>query len=167
MAGVATELAQDPKARALVRTILKETLVDNEKLRTVWGEVWSSEEANRALDMAGDRLEPVVRSIGDELFGSEETGINPDFARVLRSQILRKDRQWIVAWHTGSESSQRIVSSSKRMPYPVVYIAKKESEEPRTNPPDTISVAPPTVTIKENGPEKSSQEIVTENGSPQ
>ena len=150
IAGVATELAKDPKARALVRKILKETLIDNDRLRDVWSEVWSSEEASAALDMAGDRLEPVVRSIGDELFGSEDTGINPDFARVLRSQILGKDRQWIVAWHTGSESSGRIETSGKHMPYPVVYEAKTENSTKQARPADA-NVAPKAAITIENG----------------
>ncbi|WP_145419121.1 hypothetical protein [Planctomycetes bacterium K23_9] len=126
MGKVADDLASDPAARALVRQILKETLVENERLRAVWSEVWSSEEASDAIDLAGDRLEPVVRLIGDDLFGNEETGIDPDFARVLRSQILRKDRRWIVAWHTGQPSRGEIKSASKRMPYPIVYMATQE-----------------------------------------
>ena len=100
--------------------------------------------------MAGDRLEPVVRSIGDELFGSEDAGINPDFARVLRSQILGKDRQWIVAWHTGSESSGRIETSGKHMPYPVVYEAKTENSTKQARPADA-NVAPKAAITIENG----------------
>ena len=88
MANVAEDLANDPETRELVRKILKETLVQNERLRAVWSEVWTSDEASKAIDLAGDRLEPVVRKIGDDLFGNEETGIDPNFARVLRSQIL-------------------------------------------------------------------------------
>ncbi|MGB7348192.1 MAG: hypothetical protein WBD20_28465 [Pirellulaceae bacterium] len=127
MAKVAEELASDPAARDLVRSILKETLVENERLRAVWSEVWTSDEASEAIDMAGERLEPVVRQIGDELFGSEEEGIDPDFARVLRSQILGKDRRWIVAWHTGPTNSKAILPATKRMPYPIVYVATEES----------------------------------------
>ena len=77
-----------------------------------------------AFDIAGDRLEPVVRQIGDEIFGSEKDGINPDFARVLRSQILRKDRRWIVAWHTGAGNGT-IEVAKKPMPYPIVYVAQE------------------------------------------
>ena len=108
---------------------MKETLVDNERLRQVWSEVWTSDEAKRALDMAGDRLEPVIRQIGDDLFGTREGGIDPNFARVLRSQVLGKDRRWIVAYHTGAESSGEIQISTKRMPYPVVYTAQSSGEE--------------------------------------
>lgn len=124
---VADELAADPETRALVRTILKETLIENDRLRQVWGEVWTSDEAKSAIDMAGDRLEPVVRKIGDDLFGNENDGINPDFARVLRSQILGKDRRWVVAWHTGAGTNNgRVEASSSSMPYPIIYVAKEE-----------------------------------------
>ena len=62
--------------------MLKESIVDNPKLHEVWQEVWQSDQATRAFDLAGARLEPVVRQIGDDLFGTREKGINPDFARV-------------------------------------------------------------------------------------
>ncbi len=128
MAAVAEDLANDPDARELVRKILKETLVENERLRAVWSEVWTSQEANEAIELAGDRLEPVVRQIADDLFGSEEKGIDPNFARVLRSQILRKDRRWIVAWHTGTTAVEEIRSATKQMPYPIVYMATQTQQ---------------------------------------
>lgn len=124
LGSVAEELASDPEARALVRTILKETLIDNDRLRDVWGEVWTSDEARSAIDMAGTRLEPIVREIGDDLFGSEEKGIDPNFARVLRNQILGKDRRWIMAWHTGAHNNS-VPMAKDSMPYPLVYIAKE------------------------------------------
>ena len=122
---VADQIAQDRETRQLVRTILKETLVDNDKLRAAWTEIWSSRQARIALDLASDRLEPIVRKIGDDLFGSREEGINPDFARVLRRQILGKDRRWIVAMRTGA-SSDRIELGRKPMPYPIVYLAGRD-----------------------------------------
>ena len=125
IADVANRVAEDRETRQLVRSILQETLVDNKQLRDVWTEIWSSRPARRALDLAGDRLEPVVRKIGDDLFGSREEGINPDFARVLRQQILGKDRRWIVAVHTGISSDQ-IELATTTMPYPIVYLAGKQ-----------------------------------------
>lgn len=122
---VADEIASDPESRKLVQLILKETFIDNERLKLVWSDVWSSDEANRAFKLAGDSLEPVIRNIGDEIFGSEELGIDPDFARVLRSQILRKDRRWIVAWHTGT-SNGAVEPASKPMPFPIVYVADQD-----------------------------------------
>ena len=126
LADVANGIASDPKARQLVRDILKETLVENQRLQEVWGSVWTSDQAQRALDMAGDRLEPVVRQIGDDLFGSQEEGINPDFARVLRNQILGKDRRWIVLTPTSdAPSTAAIEVADESMPYPLVYLADR------------------------------------------
>ncbi|MEO1529287.1 MAG: hypothetical protein AAFX06_28030 [Planctomycetota bacterium] len=119
---VTDQIASDAQSRRLIQSILKETFVENDRLQTVWRQVWSSPEAEAAFEVAGSRLEPVVRGIGDEIFGSEATGIDPNFARVLRSQILQKDRRWVVAWHTGANSGA-IEVASKKMPYPMVYLA--------------------------------------------
>jgi hypothetical protein len=129
LAEVADDVARDPETRRMVRTILVETLVDNPRLRQVWSGVWTSDEAQRALELAGDRLEPVVRQIGDDLFGSERQGIDPNFARVLRNQILGKDRRWIVARRTGQPSAGAVATillASESMPYPIVYLADRQ-----------------------------------------
>ena len=120
---VTESVVSDPDARRLVRQVLKESLVDNQRLRDVWNEVWTSDEARRALNVASDRLEPVVRQIGDDLFGTPETGINPDFARVLRNQILAKDRRWIVARVASSPDQTTIYPAQDSMTYPIVYTA--------------------------------------------
>jgi hypothetical protein len=128
LAAVAIGITMDREAHRVVREILKETLVKNDRLQEVWRSVWSSEEARRALNLASDRLEPVVRSIGDDLFGTQEEGINPDFARVLRNQILGKDRRWIVAERidgTGSSAAKTIAVARGSMPYPIVYMAHR------------------------------------------
>lgn len=125
-ANIAGEIAADPETRGLVQVILKESLIENDELRKVWSEVWSSDEARKAFDFASDTLEPVVRQIGDDLFGSQETGINPDFARVLRNQILGKDRRWVVAYRTTqafNEASKPVVErATESMVYPIVHV---------------------------------------------
>ncbi|MDA7904984.1 hypothetical protein N9A80_01425 [Rhodopirellula sp.] len=129
---VAVVIANDPEAQKLVRQILKESLVDNQRLKDSWKDVWSSDEAQQAFELAGDRLEPVIRKIGDDLIGSRELGINPNFARVLRSQILGKDRQWIVAIPVqGDRKKQqlRIETSTDSMPYPIVYLANPDNTQ--------------------------------------
>ncbi|TWU39277.1 hypothetical protein [Novipirellula artificiosorum] len=128
LADVLKQLSNDPEAQALVKAVLKETLVDNQNVRQVWGRVWQSDEAKQAIEMAGERMEPVVRKIGDELFGSQQTGIDPMFARVLRNQIFGKDRRWLVARHrtdTASEELIQIVKATDSMVYPVVYLASE------------------------------------------
>lgn len=129
---VAVVIANDPEAKKLVRQILKESLVDNQRLKDSWKEVWRSDEARQALDLAADRLEPVIRKIGDDLIGSRELGINPNFARVLRSQILGKDRQWIVAIPQPDDAPQqrpRVELSREAMPYPIVYLANPDNTQ--------------------------------------
>jgi len=124
LASVAKDIAVDPQSRQLLQTILKETFVDNQRLRDVWKRVWTSAKAEQALAVTNARIEPIVRQIGDEIFGSEDDGIDPNFARVLRSQILRKDRRWIVAWHTGA-SNGVVEPASQPMHYPVMYLAER------------------------------------------
>ena len=59
--------------------------------------------------MAGERLYPTVHRIGQVLFGTPETGVTPEFARVLRNRILRKDFRWLVL-EAGPESAGRPVT---------------------------------------------------------
>lgn len=92
-----SDLAEDPELRDWIRVVLRETLVDSPAVRDVWTKVWSSDEARAAFDMANRSVEPLVRRIGDEVFGTRESGIDPGFARVLRNQILGKDKRWLVA----------------------------------------------------------------------
>lgn len=133
LAGAAAEIAADAQVQSLVREILKETFVDNSRLRDVWTRVWTSDEARAAFDMAGDRLEPVARSIGDDLFGTREGGINPNFARVLRNQILGKDRRWITAtpkdFSSNTNSLPIIQPATRPMAYPIVHLADGDNAQ--------------------------------------
>ncbi len=129
LAGAGAELAADAKTRKLVQTILTESLIENEQLRQVWREIWRSDEARQAFSLAADRLEPVVRQIGDDLFGTQERGIDPDFARVLRNQVLLKDRRWIVARRNPNSAGGQPLAveiASGSMPYPIVHLADRE-----------------------------------------
>tara|TARA_R110002073_G_scaffold15104_5_gene60258 strand:- start:6467 stop:7777 length:1311 start_codon:yes stop_codon:yes gene_type:complete len=132
LADVASDIAQDPEAQQLVKVILKETLVDNQRLHQVWSDVWQSDEARRAIDMASRRMEPVLRQIGDELFGTQDEGIDPEFALVLRNQIFGKDRRWIIAspiQDEHDESAPRVIPVANQwMAYPIVYLAEKDAQ---------------------------------------
>jgi hypothetical protein len=92
-----SDLASDPELRDWLRGILRETLVDSPAVRDAWMKVWTSDEARAAFDSASLSIEPLIRQIGDEVLGTRETGIDPGFARVLRNQILGKDKRWLVA----------------------------------------------------------------------
>lgn len=129
---VAIVIANDPEAQTLVRQILKESLLENQRLKNSWKAVWNSDQARQAFDLAGDRLEPVIRKIGDELIGSRELGINPNFAKVLRSQILGKDRRWIVAVPRQGDfpaGRPRVETTTEAISYPIVYLANPENSQ--------------------------------------
>lgn len=132
-------VATDPESRRLVSVLLKESLIENQRLHQAWRDVWESPEAKASLRQVTERIEPVVRSIGDQIFGSREHGIEPNFARVLRSQILRKDRRWLIASKFSEEQIEAqaksdasapilVTRARKSMIYPVIYIVQDRAE---------------------------------------
>ncbi|MFG0290439.1 MAG: hypothetical protein ACF8CQ_19830 [Rhodopirellula sp. JB044] len=131
IADVANTIASDPEAQRLLRTVLREAIVDNERIREAWSEIWTSADAQARLRRAGQRIEPLLRELGDELMGTREAGIEPGFARVLRNQILSKDRTWITITPGGGdmtgESAPRLEESRRFMPYPVVYVVQNHN----------------------------------------
>ena len=116
-----TRLAKDKETRNLIQKLIRESIIENEALRVALSDVWSSDRAEKWFEKNSRRLEPVIRQIGEDLFGSETEGINPDFARVLRNQILGKDRNWVIALPRETESLPRVRRSKESMPYPVIY----------------------------------------------
>ncbi|MCH1496801.1 MAG: hypothetical protein L7U72_16395 [Rubripirellula sp.] len=119
-----TQLANDQETRALIQTLIRESIMENEPLRQNIQRVWTSKLAQEIIAKNSERLEPVVRQIGEDLFGSETEGINPDFARVLRNQILGKDRLWIVAIPRTDESQPQIRPARQWMPYPLIHMTE-------------------------------------------
>lgn len=107
LGGTINDLASDPQVRQLVKVLLRETLIESEAVRNVWVDVWSGPEAKAAFEVASRSLEPVVRRIGDEILGNRDDGIDPAFARVLRNQILGKDKRWIVATRATTQASNQ------------------------------------------------------------
>ena len=89
-------IAEDRKLQQIVWTILREATVENETLRQELEDYWKSQETRSVVGLASARLEPTVRGIGDLIFGTREKGITSEFSRILRSQILQKDRRWFV-----------------------------------------------------------------------
>jgi hypothetical protein len=98
-----TRVIDDPEFRSIVWQIFREVLVDNPRLRQRLEQRWQTAEAQRAVQLAADYVEPCVRRIGDLLMGTREEGIAPEFAQVLRNQILDKDCRWLVI-NTPSDS---------------------------------------------------------------
>ena len=69
-----TQVIEDPEFRRIVWGIFREVVVDNARLRQKLEERWRGEEAQRAMQLAADYVEPCVRRIGDLLLGTREAG---------------------------------------------------------------------------------------------
>jgi hypothetical protein len=91
-----TRVVADAEFRAIVWDIFREVVVDNPRLRDTLEQRWRTAEARRAMQTAAIYVEPCVRRIGDLLIGTRADGIAPEFAQVLRNQILDKDCRWLV-----------------------------------------------------------------------
>ncbi len=91
-----TQVIDDSEFRSIVWQITREVLVDNPRLHQALERRWRGQESQKAMKRAAGSVEPAVRRIGDLLFGTREEGITPEFAQVLRNQILDKDRRWLV-----------------------------------------------------------------------
>lgn len=126
---VASTVVDDEQARELVRSIVEEAVWENQRLRETWTNIWTSPDAKRRLRIAGERIEPILRQIGDEVMGTREGGIEPGFAKVLRNQILGKDRTWITIHPVDGLSSEderpSLTIAKEFMAYPVVHLANE------------------------------------------
>ena len=89
-------LVQDGELKHEARHFLQATVLDNPRFHEAMRELWASPEFSRAVDGLSRFLEPFARRMGDLVLGTRGGGITPEFARVLRSQILEKDRRWIL-----------------------------------------------------------------------
>lgn len=124
-----SQMAADPQARALIGSVIRETLLDNQAMRRVWAELGESAETQAALDFASDLLAPLVRRIGEEMLGSPRRGIDPGLARVLRHQVLGKDRRWVVAHTAGQRPpGRRIIAGTGEPIYPVLHLAGEQED---------------------------------------
>jgi len=104
------KIAGDPEAQRIAWEVVQEVIVYNPRLKEVFDKHWRSEKARRAVRVAATPLEPTVHRIGELLLGTPDGGITPEFARVLRNQILAKDRRWLVL-ETGSSTTTATDSS--------------------------------------------------------
>jgi hypothetical protein len=91
---VVAQVVRDDELQAVVGDILRETVVENAELREVLRRHWTSPRAKAALAMANEKVEPLIIRTGDMLFGTRETGVTTELARVLRYRLLHKDERW-------------------------------------------------------------------------
>lgn len=117
-------VAEDPELHRIVWTVVKEAVIENETLRKSLEAYMKDRQTKVAMKLAGERLEPMVRDIGDMIFGTREKGITPEFSRILRSQILKKDRRWFVIVSASGETTGtevRAVVAANPMIYPMGF----------------------------------------------
>ncbi len=94
--GMVYDILQDKEAQALALEMLQRVVSNNSRLKQVVADIWNSSKAKETIELANDKLEFTIASIGEELFGNPHTAITPEFSRVLRFKVLHKDCQWLV-----------------------------------------------------------------------
>lgn len=104
-------LIREPGFHELCQIFLQEVILDSSRFHETMLRRWSAPEVQRAVAAASTHIEPMARRMGDIVLGTREEGITPEFARVLRSQILLKDRQRIVI-DPGSETAPALTEAS-------------------------------------------------------
>lgn len=91
----AAAVAQDPEVQRVLSDILHEVALENPRFWKTVRQSLTSKEAQEAMRLTGNRLEPTVRRVSDVVLGTR-AGLTPEFNGVLRQQILLKDRHGIL-----------------------------------------------------------------------
>lgn len=91
-----SKVIEDPAVHRLIWKLVREVMIESPRVREVLEKNWQSPEARRAFQLASERFEPTAVRIGEMLFGTPDGGITPEFASVLRRQILHKDQRWLI-----------------------------------------------------------------------
>ena len=124
------KISSDPELQAIIWSVVQESIAQNDYLKTSLQDYWKSAEVQSALQVANVRFEPTARAIGDAIFGNREKGITPEFSRVLRSQILLKDRRWLVVIPLGTDGLKLREDSSHSKNDLQIFIAQESMEFP-------------------------------------
>ncbi len=117
-------VASDPELHTIVGKILHEAIVRNQTLRKSMDDYLQSPKVRAALNLTSTRFEPTARAIGDLIIGSREKGVTPEFARILRAQILLKDRHWLILSPVDERQEGtgiRIVPGTDPMMFPLIF----------------------------------------------
>ena len=118
------EIADDPELQRLLWQISREVVIENGRLADAMEKPWSSPQARRALEMASERMQPTIRQIGRMIFQGDDGGLTPQFAQVLRSRLLGKDRRFLLIEPADRE---QVASGSTN---PVVLRVRRGSDDP-------------------------------------
>jgi hypothetical protein len=100
-----TKVISNPDVQHIATEVIQEVVLYNPRLRSVLERHWQSDRTQRALEITSARLEPTAVRIGELLLGTPDGGVTPEFARVLRNQILFKDQRWLVLKNETGERS--------------------------------------------------------------
>ncbi|MEZ6196455.1 MAG: hypothetical protein R3F20_12120 [Planctomycetota bacterium] len=93
----AEEIAADPRFRDALAAILRNWVVENDRVAGILGSIWTRPDLRDPLQGFLERLTPEIHRIANRVVLDEEgRGINPELARVLRRKILREDERWIL-----------------------------------------------------------------------
>ena len=99
--GAVERLLESPEFERLAHSFVKEMFLDNPSFHALLRQHWEAPGTQTAVQRAAQYLEPMLRRMGDVVLGTRATGISDEFAQVLRSQILLKDRQKLLL-HPGT-----------------------------------------------------------------
>ena len=129
-------VATDGELQTIVWQVVQEAVVNNQTLRNSLSEYWASDEVQQAMGLASTSFEPTARAVGDAIFGGRETGVTPEFSRVLRAQILMKDRRWLVIVPPSPDTDVKpeppagslvMFPASVPMPFPIEFEGTEQS----------------------------------------
>lgn len=112
-------VASDPELQAIIWQVIQESVIQNQDLKKSLTTYWDSEEVREMLALAATNFEPTARAIGDAIIGGRSEGITAEFSRVLRAQILMKDRRWLVIvprFETDSQTATENSAQGRNLP---------------------------------------------------
>lgn len=89
-------LIEDAELRTVLSDCLHHAILDNKELQNALRTALKSKQAEALAEQFEASFQPLADEIGAELFGSQESGLTPELVAVLRSQILGKDKRWLV-----------------------------------------------------------------------
>ena len=120
-------IVADEEVQGLLGDVFREVFVNNEKLQGVLEERWNRPDAQYALQLTNRKLDPTITEIGRSLFGSPDTEITPEFARVLRHRILHKDSRWFTLHQTDAAVGSDGAVSNQPQTLRVEYATEQEA----------------------------------------
>jgi hypothetical protein len=121
-------IVDDPEFRKLVRITADETILQNPRMRAAMKKHWTGPQAQAALRLAAGRMEPVLRRTADRILGTRADGVSPEFAAVLRNQILQKDRRWFLLMPGETPANEITIATASDQP-PVLVVRRAESSD--------------------------------------